>query len=93
MFTNKRGKHLKFYFDCLNNDGIMPRHNGVYQGGLCLMVESNEIDKEIFNLFSEDQHVFSYWADESDYCWENRYAFSDLRQTIVLFMAAINDEL
>jgi hypothetical protein len=91
--TKKTGKHLKFYLDCMESDGTMPRRQGVIQGGLCSMVESNEIDKDLFKLFSEGQCKFDYWADDTDMSFENRFIFSNLRQTIVLFMAAINNEL
>jgi hypothetical protein len=96
MANKKTGKHLQFYMDCINN-GRMPYRVGINNGGLCLMAEANEIDRELFTIFSEDQGCYCYWADETTdsiiKANERRFVFSKLRQTIVLLMACLNNEL
>lgn len=85
MAKKKAGKHLQFYSDCINMDE-MPR------SGLCGCAWGGYIDEELLFLFKpEYASMWSYWASG-----DNRYSkksFSPLRQTIVLFMAAINGEL
>lgn len=97
MPKKKIGKHLQFYMDCMKLEARMPYLLSSYQGGLCSMAECNLISKKLFVLFSEDQESYSYWADGQTTkihdCFDRRSQFTELRQTIVLFMAAINNEL
>lgn len=99
----KRGQHLQFYMDCMNNDCFMPMEGvSVIKGGLCRAVDTGLLSEQIFKFFSDDQNGLHYWADK-DYEEEGhilhpdfslrQFEFNSLRQTIVLFMAAINNEL
>lgn len=91
-------KHIEFYKKCMKT-GMLP------EPGLCLC--KRHINTEMLDeLFEPDQKELealaseglctTYWASEapdidiSDNCFKG---FPSLRQTIVLFMAAINDEL
>lgn len=93
MPKKKAGKHLLFYMYCMKNGGIMPVRSGLYKGGLCLMAESKDIDQNLLDMFAEGKSIYHYWADESSDTCANRFIFNELRQTIVLLMAAINNEL
>lgn len=94
MTKKKPGKHLQFYMDCINNDCTMPSSfDCPNYGGLCNVVDMGLISYEIFKLFSEGQNPISFWATGNNRPYDNRFTFTPLRQTIVLFMAAINDEL
>ena len=94
----KTGKHLRFYIDCMNNGSMMPVVESDYRGGLCSISDAGLIDQKIFNLFSFGKSDFHFWATEDaredSYLFSNRRnEFTELRQTIVLLMAAINNEL
>lgn len=93
------GKHLDFYITCIER-GKMPTD------GLCAAVTTRRIDMETFDLFIPTDDDFqqlnkegkctSYWAGDLpdfDVSPETFTGFTPLRQTIVLFMAAINGEL
>ena len=88
------GKHLDFYYQCMEV-GKMPYYETPSRGGLCSMSEKRVIDKELLNLFNNNFSVLHYWADgrEKVNPYDDPYAFTPLRQTIVLFMAAMNNEL
>lgn len=83
--NKKTGKHLKFYMDCMAKRE-MPK------AGLCCCSWCGYIDENILELFEPHNAVpFAYWASRRrNSC---AYKFNNLRQTIVLFMAAINGEL
>lgn len=82
----KKKKHLRFYMDCLKK-GEMPK------AGLCACSWNDYICEESLILFKPDSvGIFSYWASEKG-GYNECYKFNKLRQTIVLFMAAINNEL
>ncbi len=100
MKKKKTGKHLQFYMDCMKR-GVMPN------SGLCINTVDlgGPLSEELFRLFiPTDDELFalakkgystSYWGlgvitNDYDILYD---AFSPLRQTIVLFMAAINNEL
>lgn len=88
--------HLDFYFKCIES-GRLPDDND----GLCLCA----IDEDLFDLFepnTEDSAQLNaeclsvvYWASgvSIDDSTSKYGGFTSLRQTIVLFMAAINNEL
>lgn len=91
--------HLDFYNHCMRT-GEMPFE------GLCICARRGIIDAELFELFKpiggamqelEDHKKCTVmWASDVDECDTSKECFSGfgpLRQTIVLFMAAINDEL
>ncbi len=87
MAKKKIGKHLQFYRDCMA-DGLMP------YVGLCRCGMYDIINNDLLNDYftPEDfMDAISFWAsgEKNDCC----YNFTPLRQTIVLFMAAINQEL
>jgi hypothetical protein len=93
----KSSKHLDFYLKAIK-DEQMPYF------GLCLCASNNLINYETFERFiptpeneeklkKEDLNL-TYWGSGLSTNDHNRlYAFTPLRQTIVLFMAAINNEL
>lgn len=86
MAKNKIGKHLKFYFSCISNGFEMPK------AGLCACSWCDFINEEILMMFKPDEAgMFSYWASLKK--GQDYYEFTGLRQTIVLFMAAMNGEL
>jgi hypothetical protein len=93
MAKKKIGKHLQFYMDCMKNECRMPYIKGKYYGGLCSIANRNVIDKSLFRLFAYSQNDFKYWASEDDRPYSDRFVFTGLRQTIVLFMACLNNEL
>lgn len=99
MSGNKKGKHLQFYMDCMKT-GMMPDE------GLCFCINKNNmgpLEPSIFDLFIpdeedkemliDDNHSLNYWGSGLDHMKCGYYQFTTLRQTIVLFMAAINNEL
>lgn len=87
MSKKKTGKHLQFYMHCVQN-GEMPRP------GLCKCSWGDYISEELLMLFKpEDVGIFSYWASLKIKKYDDCYKFNELRQTIVLLMAAINNEL
>lgn len=81
------GKHLKFYYESMNDD-IMPF------SGLCNCVVQGYLDRETFYLMEPEnmRGSMAYWAS-GDKDRSYQHIFTPLRQTIVLFMAAINNEL
>lgn len=90
------GKYLDFYKRCLKV-GRMPNR------GLCNCRAINKSDLKLFIPSYEDiPNIIvceGYWAFDGEAFFgafsfsERCFAFSELRQTIVLFMAAMNDEL
>jgi len=89
----KIGKYLKFHFDCLES-GVLP------SDGLCNSLLGNSIqlfeptDLDFKRLFKEGLPV-AYWGCGCRYgsLYERAYKYTPLRQTIVLFLAAMNGEL
>lgn len=91
------GKHLDFYKKCIE-DKRMPDF------GLCLCATRNLISEKILDRFEpshKDMVIIQrqglssgYWGSGLSSEDHNRlFTFTPLRQTIVLFMAAINNEL
>lgn len=88
MPKKKTSKHLQFYMDCMHK-GRMPRV------GLCSCAVHEYIDESLLETFIPDNTLttaFSFWASgrQNKNCF---YVFTPLRQTIVLLMAALNNEL
>lgn len=98
-------KHLNFYKRCMAT-GMLPidslgdsiyefGHHGDNNGGLCGCADAGLIDRNVLLMFEPDTGE-PYWG-LGDYEYsslkETRLRFTPLRQTIVLFMAAINNEL
>jgi hypothetical protein len=100
MAKKKIGKHLQFYKDCMKR-GLLPK------SGLCINTEDSggPLSEELLHLFipTEDEliklaekgHSTSYWGsgvitNDYDILYDE---FSPLRQTIVLLMACLNNEL
>lgn len=90
-----RKKHIDFYNECVENGNQMPNV------GLCTAamegIISNEIFEDYFVLTKQEKNrlkraggnIFYWLSGEKDgAAWE----FTPLRQTIVLFMAAIAGE-
>ena len=85
MVKKKSRKHLQFYIDCMRN-GKMP------YWGLCACSKNGLIDYYLLTDFRPATCIYySYWAsgDRYDRCFK----FTPLRQTIVLLMACLNNEL
>lgn len=107
-FYMKNKKHLLFYMQCMQT-GYLPNKSMECQTGLCGAAQSFQIDKDLLDLFEPTQQDFKqligenesngWWgyevpcSEESYNATDEKFAFTTLRQTIVLFMAAINDEL
>jgi len=102
---NKKYKHLKFYMKAAETGELPTAYFIIGQGffpcGLCKVASEGKLDRSLLDLFFptiSDQewllwegHDTSYWGSESS---DNQLGvFTPLRQTIVLFMAAMNDEL
>lgn len=86
MSKKKIGKHLRFYLACIKNGHEMPK------AGLCACAWFDFINEEILMMFKPAKAgMFSYLASLKK--GQDYYEFTGLRQTIVLFMAAINGEL
>jgi hypothetical protein len=100
-------KHLYFYKQCMKT-GYLLNKEPHGPTGLCGAAEWNQIDNEILGLFkpsTEEEYILidqglstGWWGYEGDawdyeHWYERSFGFTTLRQTIVLFMAAINDEL
>lgn len=89
MAKKKIGKHLQFYMDCMQKQRMIG-------WGLCRCAEIGYIDSSILELFRPDYSPYNnfnsvYWA--SGYKDARYNQFTPMRQTITLFMAAINSEL
>jgi len=93
---------LDFYKECMKN-GIMHRAVGAKtDGGLCSTVVG---PTELFRLMvptningEPDYDEIGYWGAGDDYedwtdIYKRQWLFTPLRQTIVLFCAAMNNEL
>lgn len=92
----KRNKHLSFYKDCMKDGKQLPTGQScIYHGGLCSIAHAGLISKELLDLFRPEPGVLAYWGTEYNGANLNVLAFdfSPLRQTIVLLMAAMNNEL
>jgi hypothetical protein len=100
----KNKKHLNFYKRCMKT-GYLPE---VGVGGLCSCATRKLIsvrNLEKFEPTSNDYTDLEYegfavgfWAygrrcSHSEFSRDAQYQFTPLRQTIVLFMAALNNEL
>lgn len=104
--VKKAGKHLRFYINCMET-GEIPGHGlcgcdevGLFNEGLLSLFIPNQSD--IITLHNEkyivNLDVDSFWGagtdiDDNFNAHNRAYSFTPLRQTIVLFMAAINNEL
>lgn len=86
MPKKKIGKHLQFYRAYIVGKQLLPC------AGLCACSWNDYIDQNTLELFKpEYASIFSYWASGNK--TSSYFKFTELRQTIVLFMAAINNEL
>lgn len=89
MKKGKRKKYLEFYNKCMTT-GVMPyKENKETCGGLCSIFPRSEELK----LMSPDDKRLWYWGHSDEYWNGDGTTFTELRQTIVLFMAAMNNEL
>lgn len=102
----KGGKHLKFYRDNVESGKMRRSPDSSYwidtYPGLCSASHWGKIDNNLLNKYfkpneCEKQKLrkegkdYAYWGSDSKN--ERRGVFTPLRQTIVLFMAAIKGEL
>jgi hypothetical protein len=92
----KETPHLDFYHKCLDD--------GLPYGGLCACADHGLIDEYLFELFepTDDDIIIINSCNLSLWFWGAGLPFGDpgnigtftpLRQTIILFMAALNNEL
>jgi hypothetical protein len=85
----KQTKYLDFYKKCMKT-GVLPER------GLCSCCE---IEDDMIKLFKPyEGFSLAYWGYNGDEYWwatsvYEKYAFTKFRQTIVLLMAAMNNEL
>lgn len=98
MTKRKVGKHLQFYMDCMLTKQ-MPND------GLCICTDDcgGVLSTELLEMFTpsfedcekldKEGKSTSYWASGTSRKNNDFDVFTELRQTIVLFMAAIADEL
>lgn len=90
-------KYLPLYYKWLEKGEIPYRENEKTCGGLCSIFGG----KRLFDMMSLNDPFDKgwYWGYTGDRtCWDpylgcKETAFTPLRQTIVLFMAAMNNEL
>lgn len=100
------GKHWKFYIECMNL-GMMP-HDGLCTCANAKVISKRVLSKfhptyeDLEQLYEEHYIIYrgesSYWAAgtkvKNTYnIVEREVGFTALRQTIVLFMACLNNEL
>jgi hypothetical protein len=85
------GKYLDFYKKCMKKG--MPRDNWLNTPceGLCESFIQNDLGTDDLDLFEPidyqyNSNVPAYWGGEIG-------IFTPLRQTVVLFLAAMNNEL
>lgn len=89
----KPGKYLKFYYKAIKS-GRMPTD------GLCRAFDLTPegcyftLPRHL-GLFEPTMPGATYWGsgDETEGTYEQYFTFTPLRQTIVLFCAAMNNEL
>lgn len=87
FMPKNNGQHLRFYINCMA-DGLMP------YSGLCRCALYSMISADILQEYFEPDdfwNTLTFWA--SGEAGDFEYNFTSLRQTVVLFMAALNDEL
>jgi len=92
----KNKKHLEFYMKHAES-GKLPE----YSMGLCRVATFGEIDQFLLASFepTEEDDKWLEWEEHNGIFWGSDCSggklgiFTPLRQTIVLFMAAMNDEL
>jgi len=98
MPKKKTGKHLQFYMDCMIT-------NQMPNDGLCICTDdcggvlSNYLLELFYPSYEEcakldmEGKSSAYWASGTKRHKNDFDVFTELRQTIVLFMAAMNGEL
>jgi hypothetical protein len=98
--------HLDFYYEHIKT-GLLGKHIGYFDnvyakwGGLCQSMMYTSMCNELLDLFEPTEYDKKWlrWEGYSTVYWgEGRKTgkfgeFTELRQTIVLFMAAMNNEL
>jgi hypothetical protein len=99
MPKRRIGKHLQFYIDCMRT-GVIPGDGLCLNTSDCAGVLSEVLLETLTPTLDErkqlDKEGYSsaYWASGISRHDPDTYnAFTSLRQTIILFMAAINNEL
>ena len=94
----KKKKYLPLYEKWMD-DGILPQVSNYYTGGLC---GAGLAYDTLFDLMKPQNReagsaTIHYWGHDggvTELSYNvNPYAFTPLRQTILLFLAAMNDEL
>lgn len=101
MKTKKNKKHLDFYYKCMET-GRLPGGDGLCKEALLGRISESLLSKiDPMNLCwqyrsNNYEELFGdiclpYWGSD-DSLWR-RGQFTPLRQTIVLLMAAMNNEL
>lgn len=92
----KKPYYLKKYHEWMKR-GALPQVSTYFNGGLCGAGLAKNIElfrPEYEERNAEDSSMTSFWADGFDtQSYRRLRDFTPLRQTIVLFLAAMNDEL
>ena len=93
----KKAKYLPLYYKWMETGRIKDAHNYGPSGGLCNTIIGHRTMK-IFEPTDSDFIEYNihtlFWGHGGSSCDPKRvYSFSELRQTIVLLLAAMNDEL
>jgi hypothetical protein len=92
MKKKKPGKYLKFYMKCMETGSLPENWDDIIApvGGLCSVFYHDRL----FKLFSPYPWG---WVGEgyvfADDCADRIFGFGGERQNVVLFMAAMNNEL
>lgn len=98
MKTNNR-KYLPIYHEWMSKGQMLrvPDSNIFKTSGLCDAFDDDYLfeliqptDEDIKGLKLNGLSTFCWASDSSEHCF---YEFTPLRQTIVLFLAALNNEL
>lgn len=91
----KKKKYLPLYFEWTKHGRIFNRIDANTDGGLCSTEIGNK--NHLLELFNGREFCHhSYWGYEYELngdLFAAAYGFTPLRQNIVLFMAAMNNEL
>jgi len=89
-------KYLPLYYEWLEKGEIPLKETSHLYGGLCSIFHTGKRRNKFLSLLAPDYDHDSYWGIEFHEWHTIKNAetdFTPLRQTIVLFMAAMNGEL
>lgn len=101
LLAKKKTPHLDYYKRCMIS-GKLNDHNSIFDcSGLCEAADNKLIMKKYLNIVEPtienirdlrgEGKSSTYWGSDS-YLYKTE-EFTELRQTIILLMAALNNEL